>query len=83
MKHTEYFLYTQKRPDRARIKEEWISRAINNPLRIQVQQDGRMRKWVEIPEEGKCLRVILLSDGETVHNALFDRTFTIVAKHED
>ena len=83
MKHTEYFLYTQKRPDRARIKEEWISRAINNPLRIQVQQDGRMRKWVEIPEEEKYLQVILLSDGETVHNALFDRTFTIEAKHED
>ena len=83
MKHTEYFRYTRKRPDRVRIKEEWISRAINNPLRIQVQQDGRIRKWVEIPEEGKCLRVILLSDGETVHNAFFDRTFRMENKHED
>ncbi len=83
MKYTQYFLYTWKRPDRARIKKEWISRAIDNPLRIQVQQDGRIRKWVEIPEEGKCLRVILLSDGETVHNAFFDRTFTMENKHED
>ena len=29
----------------------------------------------EIPEEGKFLRVILLADGETVHNAFFDRKF--------
>ncbi len=83
MKYSQYFLYTRKRLDRARIKEEWISRAIDNPLRIQVQQDGRIRKWVEIPEEGKYLRVILLSDGETVHNAFFDRTFTMENKHED
>jgi hypothetical protein len=26
--------------------------------------------------EGKYLRVILLPDGETVHNAFFDRSFT-------
>ncbi len=83
MKYTQYFLYTRKRPDRVRIKEEWIARAINNPLRIQVQQDGRIRKWVEIPEEGKCLRVILLPDGETVHNAFFDRTITMEGKRED
>jgi len=83
MKHTEYFRYTRNRPDRVRIKEEWILRAINNPLRTQVQQDGRIRKWVEIPEEEKCLRVILLSDGETSHNAFFDRTFRMEDKHED
>ncbi len=83
MKCTQYFLYTQKRLDRARIKKEWISRAIDNPLRIQIQEDGRIRKWVEITEEGKYLRVILLSDGETVHNAFFDRAFTMENKHED
>lgn len=83
MKYTEYFLYTRKRPDRVEIKDEWILRAIDKPLRTQIQQDGRIRKWVEIPEEGKYLRVILLSDGETVNNAFFDRTFTMEAKRED
>lgn len=83
MKYTEYFLYTRKRPDRVEIKDEWILRAIDKPLRTQIQQDGRIRKWVEIPEEGKYLRVILLSDGETVHNAFFNRTFTMEAKRED
>jgi hypothetical protein len=27
-----------------------------------------------MPEVGKFLRVILLDDGETVHNAFFDRS---------
>jgi hypothetical protein len=40
------------------------------------QQDGRIRRWAKIDEmDGKYLRVILLSDQETVHNAFFDRTF--------
>ncbi len=32
-------------------------------------------KWKKIKEEGRFLRVILLPDGETVHNAFFDRRF--------
>ena len=41
-----------------------------------VQADGRVRRWAQIPEmEGKYLRVILLADGETIHNAFFDRSF--------
>ena len=48
---------------------------IRNPIYSEVQVDGRIRKWRMIPEEGKFLRVILLEDGETVHNAFFDRSF--------
>jgi hypothetical protein len=41
-----------------------------------VQADGRMRRWTSIPEAGdRVLRVIPLADGETVHNAFFDRGF--------
>jgi len=29
----------------------------------------------KIQQEGKFLRVVLLSDGETIHNAFFDRSF--------
>ncbi len=65
----------RKRPDRAIIKEEWIIETITNPIKIEVQSDGRIRKWRYIKEAGKYLRVILLEDGETVHNAFFDRTF--------
>ena len=41
----------------------------------EVQSDGRIRKWKKIKGEGKFLRVILLPDGETVHNVFFDRSF--------
>ena len=33
------------------------------------------RQWGYIEEYGKYLRVILLEDGITVHNAFFDRRF--------
>ena len=75
MKFTQYFIHTRKRPDRSCIKEEWIQNAIDNPLETEVQKDGRIRKWIYIKEIDKYLRVILLSDGATVHNAFFDRSF--------
>jgi len=40
-----------------------------------VQADGRIRKWSYIEGVDKYLRVILLEDGESVHNAFFDRSF--------
>lgn len=75
MKTTQYFKYTRKRPDRVHIKDEWINLVTNNPARTQIQSDGRIRKWAKIPEINKYLRVILLEDGETVHNAFFDRAY--------
>lgn len=75
MKFTEYFLHTRERPDRARIKLEWIQEAIENPVHTEVQSDGRIRRWTKVQELNRFLRVILLEDGETVHNAFFDRSF--------
>jgi len=48
---------------------------IDKPEATETQSDGRIRKWAKIPEVDKYLRVILLEDGETVHNAFFDRSF--------
>lgn len=75
MKYTQYFLYRRQRPDRADIKDEWIALAIKNPIRTEIQSDGRIRKWTKVEEEGKYLRVVLLEDGVTIHNAFFDRDF--------
>ena len=80
MKSTQYFLYVRQRLDRIRIKDEWIEETIRDPIYTEIQADGRVRKWKEIPEEGKFLRVILLADGETVHNAFFDRNFKGVSQ---
>ena len=74
-KCTEYFLYTRKRPDRAAIRDEWINAAIQYPCAKARQHDGRLRHWTWIQDEGKYLRVVLLEDGCTVHNAFFDRDF--------
>lgn len=76
MKATQYFLYTRGRSDRAIIEDEWIVRAIQHPLREERQADGRIRRWARIPEvANRALPVIVLEDGETVHNAFFDRDF--------
>jgi hypothetical protein len=41
-----------------------------------IQADGRIRRWARIEAaEGRALRVVLLPDGETVHNAFFDRGY--------
>lgn len=66
----------RQRPDRASIRIEWIERVVRQPLREAIQQDGRIRRWAAVPEaDGRYLRVVLLPDGETVHNAFFDRGF--------
>lgn len=75
MKYTQYFLFVKQRPDRSVIKEDWILQTINNPIKTVRQSDGRIRKWRYIEEAEKYLRVILLEDGETVHNVFFDRGF--------
>jgi hypothetical protein len=77
VKVTRYFGAIRARPDRAVIRDEWIERAIRAPLRETVQTDGRIKRWIQVAEmENRYLRVVLLSDGETVHNAFFDRRFT-------
>ena len=75
MKFTPYFQFTRTRPERARIKLEWIQQVVDSPGKQELQNDGRIKKWGYIKEEDKYLRVILLPDGETIHNAFFDRSY--------
>ena len=75
MKTTQYFVHVRKRSDRATIRDEWIRRVIDHAEKTEVQSDGRIRKWARISETGKVLRVVLLEDGETIHNVFFDRSF--------
>ncbi len=75
MKFTRYFLYTRQRPDRSAIRLDWIEQAVSDAVETRVQQDGRIRKWVYVEEMNRYLRVILLEDGETVHNVFFDRNY--------
>jgi hypothetical protein len=74
MKTTHYFKISvmARRPY---LKVEWIEYVLNNPVHTEVQANGRIRRWAFISEMGKYLRVITEPDGETVHNAFFDRRF--------
>jgi hypothetical protein len=78
MKTTRYFeeQILRKRPY---ILREWCAQVIHAPLRRETQDNGRIRFWGEVadPRDGmvRTLRVVTLDDGETIHNAFFDRGF--------
>lgn len=75
LKTTRYFddFASQKRPE---IEREWIRYVLANPVKVEKQPNNRLSYWSNIEEaEGRTLRVITLEDGETVHNAFFDRNF--------
>lgn len=74
MKTTNYFT-TSVMARRPYLNVEWIEYVLSNPIRTEVQANGRIRRWAFIPELGKYLRVVTESDGETVHNAFPDRGF--------
>lgn len=79
MKTTRYFeeQVLRKRPH---IRREWCMATLADPLRREAQADGRYRLWFEVRDtpdgKSRMLRVIVLEDGETVHNAFFDRDFS-------
>ncbi len=77
MKTTRYFeeQVLRKRPY---LHLEWITAVLADPIARSAQPDGRVRFWRSVEaKDGKryILRVVTLDDGETVHNAFFDRTF--------
>ncbi len=74
MKTTEYSEneVLRKRPY---IQREWCERALREFVRREVQPDGRVRYWIYVDVLRRYLRVVALSDGETIHNAFPDRRF--------
>ena len=78
MKTTRYFdeQVLRKRPY---IEPRWCEEVIATPIYRERQSDGRIRFWGEVRRPGddasRILRVVTLADGETVHNAFFDRRF--------
>jgi len=52
---------------------ELCQSVIENAVKKEVQADGRIRVWGQVGE--RWMRVVLLEDGETIHNAFFDRRF--------
>ena len=74
MKTTTYFAASVMRR-RPYLRTKWIEYVLENPVRTEMQPNGRIRRWGFVPELGKYLRVVTEPDGETVHNAFPDRGF--------
>lgn len=75
MKTTGYF-DNDVRVRRPYIRDEWCEQALREPFYKEIQiEDKRVRWWIFIESEQRWFRVVTLEDGETIHNAFFDRTF--------
>jgi hypothetical protein len=75
MKTTLYFdqQVLRKRPY---LSQEMCEAVVAAPEHSERQVDGRVRYWGRPPElAGRWLRVVTLSDRETIHNAFPDRRF--------
>jgi hypothetical protein len=78
MKTTRYFdeQVLRKRPY---LHLDWIEATLADPIERVAQPDGRIRFWRRVDVDGAAksyiLRVVTLEDGETVHNAFFDRNY--------
>ena len=78
MEVTRYFAeqVLRKRPY---IQPAWLADVLAAPLRRVVQPDGRIRYWGRVtdPRDGqtRILRIVTLEDGQTMHNAFFDRGY--------
>jgi hypothetical protein len=71
---TTWYFQDQVLPKRPYLTESLLRRAIETAEVRHVQSDGRVRLWARLDEvQGRWLRVVLLSDRETVHNAFLDR----------
>lgn len=65
------------------IKKEWCERVVSFRKYVEKQPDGRFRFWGRVPEYGnRYLRVVTLSDQNTILNAFFDRNYKEVTQNE-
>jgi hypothetical protein len=72
---TEYFEneVLRKRPY---LKKEWCIKIIENPLKVEPQENNCFRFWGVVDDlEGRVLRVVTLKDQKTIHNAFPDRGY--------
>jgi len=60
------------------LKKEWCIRVIENPIKVEKQENNRYRFWGTIEElDHRILRVVTLEDMTTIHNAFPDRRFNL------
>ncbi len=76
-KYTAYFEneVMRKRPY---LKKEWCIKVVENPIHVEVQDEGRVRFWGSVEEfDDRVFRVVTLADKVTIHNAFPDSGFKL------
>lgn len=76
-RYTSYFEneVLRKRPY---LRKEWCIFVVENSIRVDTQDDDRVRFWGRIEEfENRILRVVTLEDRVTIHNAFPDSNFKL------
>ena len=68
----EYVTINHPEADRYRHK---LHLAFTECVSFEKQPGGRTARWIYIGEEDKYMRVVIMADGETIHNAFWDRDF--------
>jgi len=53
----------------------YVAQALTDYIALEEDRQGRTRRYVYIETVDRYLAVIVEADGETVHNAFFDRRF--------
>lgn len=76
MQNTSYF-QDQVLLKRPYLTLEMCIRVVEQPLKMELQSDGRTRYWGFVPSLERYIRVVVLEDGTTIHNAFMDRNFTL------
>ena len=74
----EFTPYFEKQVMRKRpyLTKEICIRVVQSPIRVEPQEGDRYRFWGKVDElQGRFLRVVMLSDKLTIHNAFLDRRF--------
>ncbi len=76
MRTTAYFLEALGRPDRGGITVQLCEEVVERAEYTEVQEDERVRFWGYVPARDLYVRVVTLSDRETLFNAFWDENFT-------
>ena len=67
--------YNEERWDDRHITLDQAIWVVNNPVRTQVQADGRVSYWAYLDAHRHFVRVVVETDGETIVTAFIDGRF--------
>ena len=77
MKTTSYFetAVAKNHPESVTYRT-YVENALTEYEAIHTEPNGNTRRYIYVAERELYLRVVILPDGQTVHNAFFDGNYT-------